>query len=161
MLNQNKIVKKLEGNILSFDFGEKRIGIAIGNSITKSSHPLETINTPKNTERYRLIELLLKTWEPFKLVIGYPLNDDGTLSKMSLLAKKFGMKLRNKYNIPIAMIDERFTSSEADLELKKFEKNFKKRKIVVDQVAAMIILDSFFQNNNNENSNINFQEVLR
>ena len=161
MLNQNKIVKKLEGNILSFDFGEKRIGVAIGNSITKSSHPLETINTPKNTERYRLIELLLKTWEPFKLVIGYPLNDDGTLSKMSLLAKKFAMKLRNKYNIPIAMIDERFTSSEADLELKKFEKNFKKRKIVVDQVAAMIILDSFFQNNNNENSNINFQEVLR
>ena len=160
MLDQIKKVKKIEGNILSFDFGEKRIGVAIGNSITKSSHPLETINTPKNTERYRLIELLLKTWEPFKLVIGYPLNDDGTLSEMSLLAKKFGMKLGNKYNIPIAMIDERFTTSEADLELKKFEKNFKKRKIVVDQVAAMIILESFFQNNSDENSNKNFQEVL-
>ena len=160
MFEQIKIVKKLEGNILSFDFGEKRIGIAIGNSITKSSHPLETINTPKNTERYKLIELLLKTWKPVKLVIGYPLNEDGTLSKMSLLAKKFAMKLRNKYNIPIIMIDERFTSSEADLELKKFEKNFKKRKIVVDQVAAMIILDSFFRNNSNENSNISFQETL-
>ena len=160
MLDQIKIVKKIEGNILSFDFGEKRIGVAIGNSITRSSHPLETINTPKNKERYKLIELLLKTWEPVKLVIGYPLNDDGTLSKMSLLAKKFGMKLGNKYNIPISMIDERFTSSEADLELKKFEKNFKKRKIVVDQVAAMIILESFFQNNSNENHNKNFQEVL-
>ena len=160
MLDQIKKVKKIEGNILSFDFGEKRIGVAIGNSITKSSHPLETINTPKNTERYRLIELLLKTWEPFKLVIGYPLNDDGTLSEMSLLAKKFGMKLGNKYNIPIAMIDERFTTSESDLELKKFEKNFKKRKIVVDQVAEMIILESFFQNNSNENPNKNFQEVL-
>ena len=160
MPDQIKILKKIEGNILSFDFGEKRIGVAIGNSITKSSHPLETINTSKNTERYKLIELLIKTWEPIKLVIGYPLNDDGTLSKMSLLAKKFGMKLMNKYNIPITMIDERFTSSEADLELKKFEKNFKKRKIVVDQVAAMIILDSFFQNNGNENSNKNFQEVL-
>ena len=160
MLDQIKKVKKIEGNILSFDFGEKRIGVAIGNSITKSSHPLKTINTPKKTERYRLIELLLKTWEPVKLVIGYPLNDDGTLSEMSLLAKKFGMKLGNKYNIPIAMIDERFTTSEADLELKKFEKNFKKRKIVVDQVAAMIILESFFQNNSNENPNKNFQEVL-
>ena len=160
MPDQIKIVKKIEGNILSFDFGEKRIGVAIGNSITKISHPLETINTSKNTERYKLIELLLKTWEPVKLVIGYPLNDDGTLSKMSLLAKKFGIKLTNKYKIPIAMIDERFTSSEADLELKKIEKNFKKRKIVVDQVAAMIILDSFFQTNSNENSNKNFQEVL-
>jgi putative Holliday junction resolvase len=160
MPDQIKILKKIEGNILSFDFGEKRIGVAIGNSITKSSHPLETINTSKNTERYKLIELLLKTWEPVRLVIGYPLNDDGTLSKMSLLAKKFGMKLMNKYNIPIAMIDERFTSSEADLELKKFEKDFKKRKIVIDQVAAMIILNSFFQNNSNENSNKNFHEVL-
>ena len=94
MLDQIKIVKKIEGNILSFDFGEKRIGVAIGNSITKSSHPLETINTTKNTERYKLIELLLKTWEPVNLVIGYPLNEDGTLSKMSLLAKKFGMKVR-------------------------------------------------------------------
>ena len=75
-------------------------------------------------------------------------------------AKKFGIKLGNKYNIPIVMIDERFTSSEADLELKKFEKNFKKRKVVIDQVAAMIILDSFFQKNINENSNKNFQEVL-
>ena len=160
MPDQIKIVKKIEGNILSFYFGEKRIGVAIGNSITKISHPLETINTSKNTERYKLIELLLKTWEPIKLVIGYPLNDDGTLSKMSLLAKKFGIKLTNKYKIPIAMIDERFTSSEADLELKKFEKDFKKRKIVVDQVAAMIILDSFFQNNSSENSNKNFLEVL-
>ena len=150
MLDQIKIVKKIEGNILSFDFGEKRIGIAIGNSITKTSHPLKTINTTKNSERYKLIELLLKTWEPVKLVIGYPLNEDGTLSKMSLLAKKFGIKLGNKYNIPIVMIDERFTSSEADLELKKFEKNFKKRKVVIDQVAAMIILDSFFQKNINE-----------
>ena len=159
MPDQIKILKKIEGNILSFDFGEKRIGVAVGNSITKSSHPLKTINTSKNTERYKLIELLLKTWEPVKLVIGYPLNEDGTLSRMSLLAKKFGMKLTNKYNIPIAMIDERFTSSEADLELKKFEKDFKKRKIVIDQVAAMIILNSFFQNNSNENYNKNFQEV--
>ena len=159
MLDQIKVIKKIEGNILSFDFGEKRIGVAIGNSITKSSHPLETINTSKNTERYKLIELLLKTWEPVKLVIGYPLNEDGTLSRMSLLAKKFGMKLTNKYNIPIVMVDERFTSTEADLELKRFEKNFKKRKIVVDQVAAMIILDSFFQNKSNENYNKNFQEV--
>ena len=160
MFDQIKIVKKLEGNILSFDFGEKRIGVAVGNSITKSSHPLETINTPKNTERYKVIELLLKTWKPVNLVIGYPLNEDGTLSKMSLLAKKFAVKLKNKYNIPIIMIDERFTSFEADLELKKFEKNFKKRKVVVDQVAAMIILNSFFQNNNNENSTINFLEAL-
>ena len=151
MVNQNKIINESEGNILSFDFGEKRIGVAIGNNITKNSHPLETINTAKVKERYKIIESLLMTWKPIKLVIGYPLNEDGTISKMSLLAKKFGTKLKNKYNIPTIMIDERFSSIEADLELKKFEKNFKKRKIVIDQVAAMIILDSFFQSNDDKN----------
>jgi putative Holliday junction resolvase len=153
MTDQIKIKEKKDGNILSFDFGEKRIGVAIGNNITKNTHPLETINTSVNTKRYKIIESLLKTWDPIKFVIGYPLNEDGTISKMSLLSEKFGNKLKNKYNIPITFIDERFTSSEADLELKKLEKNFKKRKVVIDQVAAMIILDSFFQSNNDENIN--------
>ena len=116
MVDQNKIITKKGRYILSFDFGEKRIGVAIGNNITKNTHPLETINTNVNSKRYQKIELLLKTWDPIKLVIGYPLNEDGSISKLSLLAEKFGKKLQNKYNIPITMMDERFSSTEADLE---------------------------------------------
>ena len=71
---------------------------------------------------------------------------------MSALAKKFGEKLKNKFNIPVHFIDERFSSSEAELRLKALEKNLKKRKHIIDQVAAMIILDSFFEADKNENN---------
>ena len=71
---------------------------------------------------------------------------------MSALAKKFGEKLKNKFNIPVHFIDERFSSSEAELRLKSLEKNLKKRKHIIDQVAAMIILDSFFECNKNGNN---------
>ena len=137
--------KKLIGNILSFDFGEKRIGVAIGNNLTKSSHPLETINTALNSERYKTIERLIKLWSPIHVVIGLPLNDDGSISKMSLLAKKFANKLKNKFNLSISLVDERCTSTEAESLLKVTQKNFKKRKLVLDPVAAQIILDSYFE----------------
>ena len=71
---------------------------------------------------------------------------------MSALAKKFGEKLKNKFNIPVHFIDERFSSSEAELRLKALEKKIKKRKHIIDQVAAMIILDSFFESDKNENN---------
>jgi putative Holliday junction resolvase len=137
--------KELIGNILSFDFGEKRIGVAVGNNLTKSSHPLETINTALNSERYKIIEQLIQLWSPIHIVIGLPLNDDGSISKMSLLAKKFATKLKNKFNLSFSLVDERFTSTEAESILKITQKNFKKRKLVVDQVAAQIILDSYFE----------------
>tara|TARA_B100000767_G_scaffold266277_1_gene283407 strand:+ start:1792 stop:2256 length:465 start_codon:yes stop_codon:yes gene_type:complete len=144
--------KLLTGNILSFDFGEKRVGVAIGNNITNNVHPLETIETSKKIERYSKIESLLATWKPTQLIVGYPFNDDGSKSRMSSLAKKFGEKLKNKFNIPVHFVDERFSSSEAELRLKALEKNLKKRKHIIDQVAAMVILDSFFESNENNNN---------
>ena len=151
-MTETKDQKSLVGNILSFDFGEKRVGVAIGNNITNNVHPLETIEASKKTDRYIKIELLLQTWKPTQLIVGYPLNEDGSKSRMSALAKKFGEKLENKFNIPVHFIDERFSSSEAELRLKALEKNLKKRKHIIDQVAAMIILDSFFESDKNDNN---------
>ena len=151
-MTETKDHKLLVGNILSFDFGEKRVGVAIGNNITNNVHPLETIEASKKTDRYIKIESLLETWKPTQLIVGYPLNDDGSKSRMSALAKKFGEKLKNKFNIPVHFIDERFSSSEAELRLKALEKNLKKRKHIIDQVAAMIILDSFFESDKDENN---------
>lgn len=142
--------KESVGNILSFDFGEKRIGVAVGNNLTKSSHPLETINTPLNSDRYKIIEKLIQIWSPIHIVIGLPLNDDGSISKMSLLAKKFANKLKNKFNLSFSLVDERYTSTEAESILKITQKNFKKRKLVLDQVAAQIILESYFERDHHE-----------
>ena len=148
-MTETKNQKMLTGNILSFDFGERRIGVAIGNNVTNNIHPLKTIEASKKIDRYSKIESLLETWKPAQLIVGYPLNDDGSQSRMSSLAKKFGEKLKNKFNIPVHFVDERFTSSEAELRLKALEKNLKKRKHIIDQVAAMIILDSYFESDKN------------
>ena len=134
----------ITGNVLSFDFGEKRIGVAIGNNITKTSHPLETIDTPVNTKRYIAIEKLILQWSPIAIVIGFPLNEDGSSSRLTALVKKFASKIKNKFDIKISLIDERFTSIEAEILLKETDANVKKRKSVIDQVAAQIILTSFF-----------------
>ena len=133
------------GNILSFDFGEKRIGVAIGNNITKTSHPLSTIDTPVNTKRFIAIEKLISQWSPILIVIGFPLNEDGSSSRLTVLVKKFASKIKNKFGIKISLIDERLTSIEAEILLKETDANVKKRKSVIDQVAAQIILTSYFE----------------
>ena len=136
------------GNILSFDFGEKRIGVAIGNNITKTSHPLSTIDTPVNTKRFIAIEKLISQWSPILIVIGFPLNEDGSSSRLTVLVKKFASKIKNKFGIKISLIDERLTSIEAEILLKETDANVKKRKSVIDQVAAQIILTSYFDGAN-------------
>lgn len=147
------MVKKLEeknnpnsnGNILAFDFGEKKIGVAVGNYITKTAHPLETIRKIKKVERNKIIDNLLKEWEPSLLVIGLPLNEDGTDSKLTGLAKDFAEKIQNRSKIDTVMVDERFTSVEANILVRESTKNIHKGSQVIDQVAAKIILESYFE----------------
>ena len=143
--NTQDFFDPISGNILSFDFGEKRIGVAIGNNITKTSHPLSTIDTPVNTKRFVAIEKLISQWSPILIVIGFPLNEDGSSSRLTVLVKKFASKIKNKFGIKISLIDERLTSIEAEILLKETDANVKKRKSVIDQVAAQIILTSYFE----------------
>ena len=147
------MVKKLEGsknlaangNILAFDFGEKKIGVAVGNSITRTAHPLETIRKIKKIERNQIIDNLLKEWETNLLVVGLPLNEDGTESRLTELAKNFAEKIRNRSKIDTVMIDERYTSVEAKLLVRESTNNIIKGSQVIDQVAAKIILESYFE----------------
>ena len=82
-----------KSNILSLDFGETKIGFAIGNNITKTTHPLKAIISSKKTERFKAIEELINEWSPGLIVIGLPLNENGTESRLTLLVKKFSKKL--------------------------------------------------------------------
>lgn len=131
-------------NVIAFDFGEKKIGVAIGNSITKTAHPLETIRKVKKSERIEIIENLLNEWEPGIVVVGLPLNEDGTESRLTLLAQNFAKKIKNRFKVPIVMVDERYTSVEAKILLNGNVKSIKKENQVIDQVAAQIILGSYF-----------------
>ena len=135
------------GNILAFDFGEKKIGVAVGNSITKTAHPLETIRKIKKIERNQIIDRLVKEWGPSLLVVGLPLNEDGTARRLTELAKTFAAKIQNRSKIDTVMVDERYTSVEAKLLIHESTKNITKGSQLVDQVAAKIILESYFEQN--------------
>ena len=135
---------KTNGNILAFDFGEKKIGVAVGNSITKSAHPLDTIRKIKKVERNQIIDTLLKEWEPNIVVVGLPLNEDGSDSRLTGLARKFAEKIQNRSKIKTVMVDERYSSVEAKMLIQNSTKNILKGSLLIDQIAAQIILDSYF-----------------
>tara|TARA_B110000444_G_scaffold125979_1_gene118386 strand:+ start:187 stop:606 length:420 start_codon:yes stop_codon:yes gene_type:complete len=135
---------KTNGNILAFDFGEKKIGVAVGNSITKSAHPLDTIRKIKKVERNQIIDTLLKEWEPNIVVVGLPLNEDGSDSRLTGLARKFAEKIQNRSKIKTVMVDERYSSVEAKMLIQNSTKNISKGSLLIDQIAAQIILDSYF-----------------
>ena len=119
----------------------------MGNSFTKIAHPLLTIESQINTERFKIIENLLKKWNSDFVVVGIPLNDDGSENKLTKLARKFADKIHNKFNLPVFSIDERFTSLEAESILREQGIKIRKNKELVDQIAAKIILESYFREN--------------
>lgn len=125
------------GLYLSFDFGTKRIGIAIGQSITQNATPLKTI--ANNTMLWSALEALVQEWQPQGFVIGLALQPDGTDSTCSLQAKAFGQTLAEKFAMPIFYIEERLTSVEANRMIKTQRASHDK-----DALAASLILESWF-----------------
>lgn len=135
---------KFEQSFLAFDFGEARIGVAQGHRELALAHPLTTITGKNNQEKIIQIEKLIKEWQPDALIVGLPTHADGTVHEITALAKKFGEKLHQRFQLPIYWVDERFTSLYADELLKEAGVFGQKRKQVSDQIAAQAILYSFF-----------------
>ena len=132
------------GTVLAFDFGEKRIGVAVGEHMLGIAHPLTTIETEATDERFSLIAGLIKEWKPALLVVGLPLSMDGEEHALTLLSKKFARRLDGRFGLPVVMVDERLTSVEAEQTLKTMGVTARKQKPVLDQVAAQHILQSYF-----------------
>jgi putative holliday junction resolvase len=152
MSTKSIINSSSKSNVLSLDFGETKIGFAIGNQFTQTTHPLKTIISSKKAERYKAIEELIAEWTPGLIVIGLPLNENGSESRLTLLVKKFSEKIINKFNVPTILVDERYTSVEAESLLIASNGKYKKKNGVIDQVAAQIILESYFERSLNVTS---------
>jgi len=135
---------KLEGAVLGFDFGEKRIGVALGEHLLGIAHPLTTINTEINHDRFRIIGELIAEWKPVTLVVGLPLTLDGEEHQLTLLCKRFANRLEGRFRLPVVMVDERLSSAEASQTLKGLGIGGRKQKPMIDQVAAQHILQSYF-----------------
>jgi putative Holliday junction resolvase len=134
-----------EGTVLAFDFGEKRIGVATGETLLASAHPLAVIRAESNDERFAAIGKLIAEWQPVQLVVGLPSHADGTPHEMTRLASKFAERLKRRFNLPVAFADERLTSVEAQAQLRETGRNSKSAKPLLDAVAAQLILQTWFE----------------
>jgi putative Holliday junction resolvase len=131
--------------VLAFDFGTRRIGVATGQSLTGTTQALPPIQATDGTPNWAALDKVIQEWQPQQLVVGIPVNMDGTISEMSRRARRFANRIQDRYKLPCFLADERLSTAEAK-EI-HFERggshNFRKES--VDGIAAQIILESWFQ----------------
>ncbi|HIU37776.1 MAG TPA: Holliday junction resolvase RuvX [Candidatus Aphodousia faecigallinarum] len=129
----------IEGVIVGFDFGLKRLGVAIGNTLTKEARPLQIIDSRTNQSRWTGIEKVLKEWNPSALVVGVPRHPDGTAHEMTARCERFARQLEGRFHLPVYPVDERYSSAVVDSEAD-----------FIDDEAACIILQQFFDESSYE-----------
>jgi putative Holliday junction resolvase len=127
--------------VLGFDFGIKRIGIAMGNTLTGQAQPLAVVNAIDNAARFAQIGALIAEWTPTRLIVGEPFHPDGAEHEMTLRCRRFANQLHGRYNLPVELVDERYSS--AVIQAKRGE--------VIDAKAAAIILQQYFDDHANSN----------
>ena len=130
-----------EQTIFGFDFGSKRIGIAIGQTLTKQARALTQINNNSEPD-WQTLDSLINEWRPQTLIVGLPLNMDDSLGNSAKAAKKFAQQLQQRYQLPIELVDERLSSREARERLQQQGKN-KPNKQSINSMAAQIILEDW------------------
>ncbi len=129
--------------VLAFDFGEKNIGVAVGDLGVGIAHPLVTIRAAAKQRRNAAIEALIEEWQPASLVVGLPAHMDGTEHELSRLARKFARELGARCGLPVALVDERLSSAAAAASLSEAGVASRKSKPLLDQVAAQLILQAY------------------
>jgi putative holliday junction resolvase len=128
-----------EATLLAFDYGEKRIGVAVGNALTRQARALVVVPNRNLAFRFEAVSKLIGEWKPDALVVGLPTHPDGTPHQMTQLAKRFGNQLNGRFNLPVDWVDERYSSVVADLDMRESGIGAEMR----DAEAARIILQQY------------------
>jgi putative holliday junction resolvase len=134
--------------VLAFDFGLRRIGVACGDTLSRSAVGLKAVPADTAGPRWEVIASLLREWQPDMAVVGLPYNVDGSDSKQTTAARSFAAELTRRYALDVAMVDERYSSLEASARLKSARQSGLRRrryaKSDVDAAAACVILERWF-----------------
>jgi len=130
--------------VIGFDFGTKRIGVAVGQFLTKTASPERIIAAQDGIPEWKQIEELRQQWKPTALVVGLPLNMDGTEQELTLRARKFANRLYGRLALPVHLTDERLTTREARDRINTFSASNAYKPQFVDSAAAALILESWF-----------------
>jgi putative Holliday junction resolvase len=124
-------------SVMAFDYGTKRIGVAVGNSLTKSAQNLPVILNTSEEQRFVGITKIIAQWEPDAIVVGLPLYPDGAEHAMTQKARRFGQEIGGRYSKPVYFVDERYSSVVLEGEAQYHES--------LDSHAAALILEQFFR----------------
>ena len=110
---------RLAGTLLGFDFGEKRLGVAVGETATRLAHPVMTIAGEATAARLEAVARLVAEWRPAGFVVGLPRHADGAQHEVARLAAKFARRLEARFGLPVAFVDETLTSADAESRLRE------------------------------------------
>ncbi|MBU2923121.1 Holliday junction resolvase RuvX [Colwellia sp. 1_MG-2023] len=141
-----KITKEIgQRTIIGFDFGKKYIGVAVGQEITGSASPLGSVKATDGIPHWDSLSVFLTEWQPDLVVVGLPLNMDGSEQQLTKDARKFGNRLAGRFGLKVEFQDERLTTADAKEQLfaRGGFKNLKKDNI--DAESARLIIESFFE----------------
>ena len=130
--------------MLAFDFGTRRIGVAVGNTLLRVARPLTTIVAEANAARFAAVAALIGEWQPELLVVGHPVHADGAEHALTARAERFARQLEGRFSLQVERVDERYTSVGAEDALAAAGVRAGARKAARDEVAAQLILQSWF-----------------
>ncbi len=133
-----------EGTVLAFDFGTKRLGVAVGETLIGLAHPLADIAGEEAAPRFAAIAKIIEEWKPARLVVGLPLAVDGTPQDLTRRAQRFARQLEGRFGLPVTLVDERYSSVEAEASLREAGGYKALREKRVDSAAAQVILQQYF-----------------
>ena len=127
--------------MLAFDFGTRQIGVASGQKLLKTANPLTILRAKDGIPNWSQLQKLIDDWMPDQVLVGLPLNMNGSESQFCLRARKFGRRLHGKYGVEVAMVDERLSTFTAKDQYQTKNQRYKYKKILVDDIAAVLILE--------------------
>ena len=132
--------------VMAFDYGTRRVGVAVGNSVTQLGQALKTIAVTNSEILFQEIASLLQEWQPDQLVVGRPVHPDGNPHEMTAKATRFGNQLHGRFALPVSWVDERYTSAILEGDAKMRDN--------LDAHSAVLILEQYFaeQPNTNESN---------
>lgn len=120
--------------ILGFDFGLKRIGVAVGNTMLRHAQPLSVISAASNDAKFSQIAALIDEWQPARCVVGLPSHPDGAEHEMTVRCRRFANQLHGRFGVATVLVDERYSSAVIP----------QQRGEAIDAQAAAIILQQYF-----------------
>ena len=135
------------GTLLAFDYGMRRIGVAVGQALTGTASPLHALSARDGTPDWNAIARLIEEWRPAAIVTGVPYNMDDTRQEMTDRAERFSRQLHGRFNLPVHLVDERLSSLEGEDRLRTARQQGRRGRIAkaeIDSAAACVLLETWF-----------------